>query len=76
MRTKKIPAGTPYDDLLGAAVAYLAEQGIAPLVIGGIAIQHQPGERKHNHELVIKFTGALPERREEHDSSVQAPGPE
>ena len=49
----------PMTDLLDAAVEYLKDAGINPTVIGGITVQHRPEERRHNHELVIRFTAVL-----------------
>jgi hypothetical protein len=54
---------TPEDQLVVAVDAYLQEQGIKPIVIGGFRVQHQPEARQYNHELVINFTAKLPERK-------------
>jgi len=48
------------DKLIEAMAEYLREKGWNPLVGGLVVIQQQPGERKFNFELVIRFTGAPP----------------
>jgi hypothetical protein len=55
-------AESAYDKLLAAAENYLRSEGINPIVIGNVAIQHQPEARRMNHELVISFTAAIPEK--------------
>jgi|GEM_PF-5334206 hypothetical protein len=60
----------PLSDLLDAAAAYLHDSGIHPTVIGGVTVQHQPGERQHNHELVVRFTAVLPDYLPNHAPEV------
>jgi predicted RNA-binding protein with PIN domain len=48
---------TPYEKLINAAVEYLQSEGFRVAVIGDTKVQHWPEDRKHNHELVIKFLG-------------------
>ena len=47
--------------LQDAVVAYLETKGVDVIVIGPVKIQHQPEERQHNHEVVVTFTGRLPD---------------
>jgi hypothetical protein len=50
----------PEDKLLDVAGEYLkSKDGVNPVVIGGISIQHRSGDLQHNHELVIQFTGKV-----------------
>lgn len=49
-------ADAPMSDLLDAAAAYLRSIGVEPVVIGGVAVLHDPTDRKHNHYLGVKFT--------------------
>lgn len=51
----------PENVLLSAAGEFLKQKGADVLVIGGISVRHQPEERRFNHELVIRFTGTVPE---------------
>ena len=48
------------DQVLGTASIYLRELGWDVVVIGGISVQHQPGDRALNHELVVRFVGRPP----------------
>lgn len=58
--------GNPFEDqLLNAAIDFLSDQGMPPIVIGGVSVRHEPEERKHNHELVIKFTGVIKKSEDE-----------
>jgi hypothetical protein len=50
---------TAEDALLAVATLFLHNKDIYPLVIGGIAVRHNPEERKHNHELVVRFTANM-----------------
>ena len=60
------PERHPEDDLMIAATAYLRAIGVDPVVVGGVQIIHDPRERLHNHQLVVRFTAVLPLRvREE-----------
>jgi len=51
------------NELLNVAAEFLKGQGVKVVVIGGITVEHRPEERRLNHELVIRFTGQLPEQR-------------